>query len=240
MLLSWRRNLSVVAFIFARGGSKGLVGKNIRDFLGKPLIAWAIECALNVDCIDRVIVSTDCKKIAKVAREYGAEVPFLRPAHLASDYSPEWLSWQHALQYLQEHEQTLPEIMVSIPATAPLRQPIDVINCINKYKKGAADIVIGVSESQHNPSFNMVYKGRDDRVELILPLENSVSRRQDAGVTYEITTVAYVMNPNFVLDNRSIFSGHVKAVVIPRERAIDIDTLLDFKIAEFLARQNNG
>ena len=91
----------VIAFVFARGGSKGLPGKNLRQFAGKPLIAHAIEHALAVPRIDRVIVSTDSPDIASVARDFGAEVPFLRPADLAADDSPEWLSWRHALNFLQ-------------------------------------------------------------------------------------------------------------------------------------------
>ena len=87
------------AFIFARGGSKGLPGKNIRNFCGKPLIAWSIEQALSVESIKGVIVSTDSQEIAEVSRNFGAEVPFMRPNHLAQDESPEILSWKHALNF---------------------------------------------------------------------------------------------------------------------------------------------
>ena len=102
--------MKAVAVIFARGGSKGLPGKNIRPLAGKPLIAWAIEHALAVKRIDRVIVSTDSEEIAAVAREYGAEVPFLRPAELARDDSPEWLAWRHALNYFLNVDGVLPEV----------------------------------------------------------------------------------------------------------------------------------
>jgi N-acylneuraminate cytidylyltransferase len=91
--------MKVAAFIFARGGSKGLPGKNIREFGGKPLIAWSIEQALEAQEIDQVFVSTDSLEIAEIALRYGAQVPFLRPAELASDHSPEWLAWQHGLKY---------------------------------------------------------------------------------------------------------------------------------------------
>jgi N-acylneuraminate cytidylyltransferase len=94
--------MSTVAFIFARGGSKGLPGKNIRNFGGKPLIAWSIECALSVKAIDQVIVSTDSEEIAEISKSFGAEVPFIRPSELATDQSPEWLSWQHALRFLEK------------------------------------------------------------------------------------------------------------------------------------------
>ena len=96
--------MSTVAFIFARGGSKGLPGKNIKIFSGKPLIAWSIEQAKKLSSIDRVIVSTDCSEIARVAKEYGAEVPFLRPDNISEDDSPEWMAWRHALSFLLEKE----------------------------------------------------------------------------------------------------------------------------------------
>ena len=95
---------SVVAFVFARGGSKGLPGKNLRPLAGKPLIAHAIEHALAVPRIERVIVSTDSTDIAQVARDFGAEVPFMRPAELATDDSPEWLSWRHAVDFVRQEE----------------------------------------------------------------------------------------------------------------------------------------
>ena len=122
--------MSVVAFIFARGGSKGLPGKNIRLFNGKPLIAWSIEQALSVKKIDKVYVSTDSKEIAKIATSYGAEVPFLRPAEFSLDNSSEWSAWRHALNFMNEKFGNLPNLMVSIPSTAPLRLAIDIENCI--------------------------------------------------------------------------------------------------------------
>ena len=223
-----------VGFIFARGGSKGLPGKNIRPFGGKPLIAWAIEHALAVKRIDRVIVSTDSKEIAEVAHEYGAEVPFMRPVQLARDDIPEWLAWRHALDYLYNTTGALPEIMVSVPTTAPLRLPIDIENCLDEYEKHSADVIITVTDAHRSPYFNMVKTNSDGTVELINPLPSVIARRQDAPVVYDITTICYVANPDFVMTHKSIFEGRVRAVHVPPERAIDIDTLLDFQIAERL------
>ena len=127
--------MSIIAFIFARGGSKGLPDKNIKILNGKPLIAWSIEHAKSVKRVDRVIVSTDSEEIARIAREYGAEVPFMRPAALATDNSPEWLSWQHSLKYLKNTDGCLPDLMLSIPTTAPLRNVKDIDKVIDEYKK---------------------------------------------------------------------------------------------------------
>ena len=123
--------MSIVGFIFARGGSKGLPGKNIRPFCGKPLIAWSIDHARAVSRIDRVIVSTDSHEIAEVALAAGAEVPFIRPAELAQDNSSEWLAWRHALNFVRQTDGALPEVMVSIPTTAPLRVPDDIKRCVD-------------------------------------------------------------------------------------------------------------
>lgn len=226
--------MKATAFIFARGGSKGLPGKNIRPLAGKPLIAWSIEHALAVKRIDRVIVSTDSEEIAAVARKYGAEVPFIRPAELARDDSPEWLAWRHALNYLQEKDGVLPTAMVSLPATAPLRSPQDIENCLDEFEKGNADIVITVSEAHRSPYFNMVKTNEDGTVGLVIPPQSAIARRQDAPVVFDMATVAYVVRPEFVMTHNSTFEGRVRAVNVPTERAIDIDTLLDFQIAECL------
>lgn len=226
--------MNAIAFIFARGGSKGLPGKNIRLLAGKPLIAWSIEHARAVQRIRRVIVSTDSEQIAEVARQYGAEVPFLRPAELAADDAPEWLAWRHALRYVQETEGSLPDAMVSVPTTAPLRLPVDIDNCLDEFAKGDADMVITVTEAHRNPFFNMVKSQPDGTVGLVIPPTGSVSRRQDAPPVYDMTTVAYVATPAFILAHQSTFAGRARAVQVPVDRAIDIDTQLDFDIAEFL------
>ncbi|HUX91572.1 MAG TPA: acylneuraminate cytidylyltransferase family protein [Gallionellaceae bacterium] len=226
--------MKAIAFIFARGGSKGLPGKNIRPLGGKPLIAWSIEHALAVKRIGRVIVSTDSEEIAAVAREYGAEVPFIRPAELARDDSSEWLAWRHALNYLQEKDGALPSVMVSVPATAPLRLPLDIENCLDEYEKGDVDMVITVSDAHRSPYFNMVKTNVDGTVGLVIPPQSAIVRRQDAPIVYDMATVAYVARPEFVLTHNAVFEGRVRAVNVPTERAIDIDTLLDFQIAECL------
>jgi CMP-N-acetylneuraminic acid synthetase len=226
--------MKAIAFIFARGGSKGLPGKNIRPLGGKPLIAWSIEHALAVKRIERVIVSTDSEEISAVAREYGAEVPFIRPEELAGDDSPEWLAWRHALNDLRETTGALPEVMVPVPTTAPLRQAIDIENCLDEYEKGDADMIITVTDAHRSPYYNMVKTNADGTVGLVNPPQTAIARRQDVPVVYDITTVCYVANPEFVMTHNAIFEGRVKRVHVPIERAIDVDTLLDFQIAESL------
>jgi N-acylneuraminate cytidylyltransferase len=226
--------MNTAAFIFARGGSKGLPRKNIRQFAGKPLIAWSIEQALAIEQIGSVIVSTDSEEIASVARDYGATVPFMRPAELSADDTPEWLVWQHALGYLLERDGVLPDAMVSLPSTSPLRLVVDVQRCLDLFEEGDSDMIVTITDAHRSPYFNMVEQKSDGLIGLVVPPISSVTRRQDAKVVFDMTTVAYVARPKFVIDSRSMFEGKVRAVLIPADRAIDIDTLLDFEIAEFL------
>ncbi len=226
--------MSTVACIFARAGSKGVPNKNIQTFNGKPLITWAIELALQVKRINEVFVSTDSEEIAEIARIAGATIPFIRPSELATDTSPEWQSWQHFIKYLTDKDGRLPEVFLSLPATSPLRSAIDIENCLDEFKKGRADFVVGITPSERNPYFNMVKKGEDNQVDLVIQQGDKYSRRQDTPEVFDLTTVCYVGKPDTILTKNSIFEGKVAGVEIPRERAIDIDTELDFQIAEFL------
>lgn len=228
---------SVTAFIFARGGSKGIPDKNISLLCGKPLIAYSIDSALNSSYVDKVIVSTDSEKIAQVAREYGAEVPFIRPANLAMDNSSEWLAWQNALDYMNNNGQ-MTEIFLSVPATAPLRLPRDLDACVDKLVDGSFDIVVTVKNTTRSPYFNML-KLDGNNAAIAIVADKPIVRRQDAPVLYDMTTVAYAAKSSFIQSHSGIFDGSVGLVVIPEERAIDIDTYFDFKIAELLIKDKS-
>jgi N-acylneuraminate cytidylyltransferase len=232
--------MSLTAFIFARGGSKGLPGKNIKPLAGKPLIGWAVEQALAVPRISRVIVSTDSPDIADVARACGAEVPFLRPDALASDTAAEWDAWRHALNFLLEREGALPEPFIAVPATSPLREASDIQACLDLYEERQADMVVAVTEPHRNPWFNMVLTRPDGTVAPVNNPDGTVARRQDAPLVHDMTTFAYVADPRHILKQRGVFSGRVRAVHVPVERSIDIDTPLDFDIAEFLMKRRLG
>lgn len=224
----------MTAFIFARGGSKGLPSKNIKPLAGKPLIGWAIDAALAVPAITRVVVSTDDANIARVAQDYGAQVPFVRPCSLASDTASEWDAWRHALETMRDSEGVLPDPFISVPATAPLRLPQDIAACLDDYRRGGADLVLVAAEAHRNPWFNMITTREDCTVVPVNNPEGSVTRRQDAPEVMDVTTVAYVADPRFVLERCGVFAGRTRAVKVPVERSIDIDTLHDFEIAEFL------
>jgi len=228
----WGKRLAIIP---ARGGSKGVPRKNLRLLAGKPLIAYAIGTALASRLIDRVVVSTEDAEIARVAEQYGAEVPFIRPRELALDDSPEWSVWQHAIQTLEASGNDFKtEVFVCIPPTAPLRAVEDVDACIQMLLRGDSDIVITVKPAERNPYFNMVVLDEKGYGRLVIQPEKPVYQRQAAPRVFDVATVAYAARPEFVMRAKSMFEGKVKAVVIPAERAVDIDTELDLKFAEFL------
>ncbi|MCE2594062.1 acylneuraminate cytidylyltransferase family protein [Motilimonas cestriensis] len=218
------------AFVFARGGSKGLPGKNIKPLAGKPLLQYSIDTALAAPSIDKVFVSTDDVQIAGIARACGAIV-IDRPADLASDTSPEWLSWRHGVEWAREHYGDF-DGFVSLPATSPLRSVQDVEGAITQCKNVAADICISVTPASRSPYFNMIKLTSDGFVELVNKPEGEVIRRQDAPAVFDITTVVYATTPSFVINHYGIFSGKVTSIEVPKERAVDIDDIYDFKLAE--------
>jgi CMP-N-acetylneuraminic acid synthetase len=230
----------VVALIPARGGSKGVPRKNIRQLAGKPLIAYSIQTALESKLIERVVVSTEDIEIAEVARRWGAEVPFMRPRELATDDSPEWLTWQHAIQSLNGADDGFKvEMLVCVSPTSPLRNVEDVEACIRTLQESDADLVISTRAADRNPYYNMVAIDDNGYARLAVEPSERFHRRQDAPQLFDITTVAYAARPDFIMRATGIFDGKVKAVLVPSERAVDIDTELEFSFAEYLL-SNSG
>jgi len=227
--------MKTFAFVFARGGSKGIPDKNIRDFAGMPLLGYSLKIASETPGIDRCFVSTESAKIADIARFYGATV-IPRPPELATDESNEWLAWQHAVDWVLSQGLGF-DRFVSIPATSPLREVIDVSACLESLKSDV-DMVVTMTPAQRSPWFNMVKVDESGFVNVLVDGDaGGVIRRQDAPMAFDLTTVAYVTRPEFILSNDSFWDGRVFGVTIPNERAIDIDTQFDFKIAEYLMQE---
>jgi N,N'-diacetyl-8-epilegionaminate cytidylyltransferase len=224
----------VLALICARGGSKGVPRKNIRPLGGIPLIAWSIKAARACELIDRIVVSTEDVEIAEVGRRFGAEIPFMRPAELAQDDSPEWLVWGQALETLYALNGYRPDYLVNLSPTSPFRSVADIRRSLEMIQTGQAEIIISVKEAARSPYFNMVEL--DDRcfAHLSKVTMPRITRRQAAPPVYDMTTVVYACRAEFVLQASHIFDGRIQALLVPEIRALDIDTELDFKFAEFL------
>jgi CMP-N-acetylneuraminic acid synthetase len=227
----------LTAFIFARGGSKGVKDKNIFPVAGKPLIAHSIASALASKSVGRVVVSTDDAKIARAAKDHGAEV-LDRPAELAADATPEVLAWRHAVEsfpalFTGENAQPF----VSLPATSPLRAPEDVDRALEKFRKTPCDILFSITPSARNPYLNMVKIGADDLITIAID-GSSAKRRQDVPEMFDITTCVYVATSAHVLNcarlGTRLIDGRVGYVIIPPERALDIDNHFDLHLAELM------
>jgi N-acylneuraminate cytidylyltransferase len=208
---------------------------------GLPLVAHSIRVGLEIPGVSGVVCSTDSEEIRTVAEQHGATAPFLRPAELAEDDSPEWLSWKHLAQHLIEAGAAPEDLLVSLPATAPLRTVADVESAIGKHRTSGADVVVSYTPAARSPWFNMVTEGGDGFLRTVIETDGkAVSRRQDAPNVFDLATVVYVTTLGFVLGADSLFEGKVAGVEIPARRAIDIDTQLDFDIAEYLFDRQKG
>lgn len=220
----------IIAFIFARGGSKGLPKKNTRLLNGKPLIEYSIDVAKSISSISEVYVSTDSDEIIQIALDNKVKI-IQRPKELASDTSPEWLSWQHAINYVREETGEF-DIFLSLPSTSPLRNTHDVTSAIVKLKKTKSDACISVTPADRSPYFNMVKIEEDGSAKLAIEDTQVVNRRQDSPTVFDITTVVYAAKTNFISNNQSLFSGKVTTIEVPKERAIDIDDIYDLISAQ--------
>lgn len=232
--------MDCVCFIFARGGSKGIKEKNLQRIGDATLVEHSVQLALTLPQISEVVVSTDDEKIADVARFAGASVPFMRPKELSADGSPEWMAWRHAIEWYQSNRSNF-DLFLSLPPTSPLRSYEDVDRCFNElHSNPATDIIVTVTEAHRHPSFNMVSIDNEGLTRLYDSGDQTVSRRQDVHPVFDLTTVAYLAKPEFILSGNRIFDGAVRSVVVPRERAIDIDTPLDLVLARAIYDGNFG
>lgn len=226
--------MKIVALICARGNSQGLKNKNLLKYKNTTLIGNSIKQAFRSKYIQRVVVSTDSKKIMKEAKKNNAEVPFIRPKKLSKNNSPEIDVWRHAIKFLNNNKDI--DLFVSVPTTAPLRKVEDIDRCITKAIREDLDIVFTGTMSSKNPFFNIV-KLKKKKLYLASKSNKKIFRRQDAPKCFDLTTACYVFKPKYIMRIKNFLSGKTGIVIIPKERAIDIDDIIDYKIARFLSNK---
>jgi N-acylneuraminate cytidylyltransferase len=228
----------LLAVVPARGGSQGLPGKNIRPFVGLPLIAHSFLFARLCPEIDQVVVSTDSPEIAEVARDYGADVPFLRPADLARSDTPMWPVLRHALRSVEEAQSTSFEYLVLLDPTSPARERADLREALQRLEKDhdAAGIV-SVSVPPFNPIWHCVVN-RDGYMADLIEGAAHVQRRQDAPAVYRINGALYLWRAQFVRNEEGGWRGTGRHLLleIPEIRAMSIDDLDQFQVAETLVK----
>ena len=230
----------VLATICARGGSKGIPNKNIRVVGGKPLLAHAINCAEACPSVDQIVISTDSDEIAAVAESYGVPVPFRRPAEMASDTAGKIHTIRHATRYVEETQDLTPDIVVDLDVGVPLRTAEDVTACVDVLVEHLElDAAVTVYESERNPYFNMVeFEG--NRVRLVVQPRTGFVRRQDAPDVYSVSPSVFAFRRSRMDSVTHLFDGKWGACIIPRRRAVDIDTEIDLEFVDFLLSRDNG
>jgi CMP-N,N'-diacetyllegionaminic acid synthase len=232
-------NHRVLAIIPARGGSKGLPGKNIRPICGKPLIGWTVEKALKSRYIDRVMVSTDSQEIADAARKHGVEVPILRPAELATDTASSYDVIRHAVAY-QESVGEAFDYIVLLEPTSPLREDDDIDRMLERLDARAAefDSIVSVGEVSHHPSIMKRVEG--DRMEPFYSGLGQTTRRQDNEPAYFPFGVAYIAKTATLLEENTFYSRRCMPFVIKRYQNYEIDDLHDFLCVESVMKHEWG
>lgn len=228
----------ILAVITARGGSKGIPRKNLALCGGKPLVAWSITAALNSRLVDRLVVSTDDAEIAETARQYGAEVPFLRPAEIAGDASPHVLAVQHAVGRMQELTGESYAYTVLIQPTSPLILAEDIDSAIELALRQQADSVITVHDAKEHPYYTRVF-GKDGCLDYMMPEGLSVGYRQDLPAAYAQSGAVFVMRTAVMFTRNVLETERPHAYVIPPERALDIDDPWDLYLADLILSDRN-
>jgi CMP-N,N'-diacetyllegionaminic acid synthase len=231
--------LKVLGVITARGGSKGLPGKNLRLLAGKPLIAYTIDAARDSGAFDRVILSSDSPDIAEAARALGCDVPFIRPADLARDDTPHLPVLQHAVAWLEGHQQYRPDAVMILQPTSPLRRPQHIRESIALLERSGADSVVSVSEvpAHYNPMRTLRV---DDRGLASLfvtgqPVRRRINRRQDMPVAWTMNGAIYLFRTPVLVDAEpSLYGERTAAYAMPHADGISIDSLDDWAEAERL------
>lgn len=231
--------MNTTCVISARGGSKGVINKNIRPLLGKPLIAWSIEQALACPEIDRVVVSTDSTAIAEAARQAGAETPFMRPAELANDAAGKWEVWQHALTACEAYYGAPVDLFVDLDCTSPLRDVEDISRAIAQFRASDMDAVFTICDARKNPYFNMLEE-EGGTLRICKKLPKPIVRRQDAPRVFEHVASIYVLSPDYLRRGTGLLSGRTQGYDIGTAKSPDIDSELDFQFVEYLMKKRLG
>ncbi|OIJ22378.1 acylneuraminate cytidylyltransferase [Anaerobacillus alkalidiazotrophicus] len=222
--------LSVLAIIPARGGSKGVPRKNIKNLAGKPLIGWTIDEAKKSKFIDKIVLSSDDQEIISIAEQLGCYVPFIRPKELSSDDTPGIEPVLHAIEKLPEYD-----VVVLLQPTSPLRLAADIDQCIIEYIGNDCNACVSVTEVDKTPYW--MYKV-NQKGSLEPLLENrSVLRRQDAPKFYSLNGAIYVSSKENIKAERTFLTDKTRAYIMPKERSFDIDTQEDFLLCEMILKK---
>lgn len=228
--------MNILGVITARGGSKGIPGKNIKMLGNKPLIAYTIEVAKKSKLMNHLIVSTDDAEIAEVCKKYGAEVPFIRPKELAADGTPHLPVMQHAIDFYEKAQNIIVDHVVILQPTSPFRTVDDLDGTIQKLIDTKADSSVSLVRVPSSAHPIKMKKIEDDKVLAYSIPEEEGTRRQDLPIVYRRSGAVYAMRRDLIMKDNRLYGDFVTGHIIPAERSIDIDSELDWVIAEYLLK----
>lgn len=229
--------MKVLGIITARGGSKGIPGKNLKLLAGKPLLAYTVETARRSGALDRVILSTEDETIAAAGRDLGCDVPFIRPMDLAQDETPHLPVIQHAARWMQERASYTPDAVMILQPTSPLRTADDIVAAVHLLDSSGADSVLSVNEVpvHSHPMRTLRIDERGDAVLFVSgdPVRKRINRRQDLPAAWVMNGAIYACRTRVLFDAEpSLYGDRVVAYRMPAERSISIDDLEDWHAAE--------
>lgn len=234
------KNKKILVIITARGGSKRIPKKNIKPLNGRPLVSYSIKSALSSKYADKVIVSTDDKEIAKVAKKYSAQVPFMRPAELAIDTALTLPVLQHAVNYIESVDKEKFDIIVAIQPTSPLVLAEDIDMAIEKLIKTKANSCISVCQISERPEWMHIFKGK--KIKPFIKVKSEENRRsQDLPKLFRMNGAVYVIKRDTLIKKGMILDNdNATAIIMPRDRSLDIDEPMDFYVAEAIMKLNKN
>lgn len=224
----------VVCVICARSGSKGVADKNIRLLQGKPLLAHSVEVAVQSNLFDEVVVTSDSDAYLNIAREYGAGLLVERPADLAADTTTKLGAIEHAVLYAEDRIGSSFDVIVDLDVTSPLRTQEDLSGCLELFKTSSAKSVITGCVSHRSPYTNLVERGEDGVVNVVKPVEVSLSRRQEAPVCFDMNASIYIWDRVAFREDPKVFYDDTLLYEMPFDRSWDIDYEIDFEIVELM------
>ncbi len=231
--------MNVWGLVTARGGSKGFPNKNMHPLCGKPMILWTLEAAGASKLLSEVLVSTDHPAIADLCRDAGYEVPFIRPSSLAQDDTPHGEVIHHALEWRVSTGRSLPEYLLLLQPTSPLRTAGDIDGAIELARERDADAVVSVCETRAHPEWMKIMDG-SGKLKPFLPGGGNGARRQDLSPVYVLNGALYLMKSTLWLRHKTFHVEGALGFIMPRERSVDVDDYMDAALCDLLLRNRPG
>ncbi|MDC0533545.1 acylneuraminate cytidylyltransferase family protein [Candidatus Pelagibacter sp.] len=230
--------MKIICTICMRANSQEVKNKNLKIINKKPLMYFTIKSAIKSKLFDKIVVSSDSKKIQSLSKKFGAEVIFTRPKRLSSKYIPKLNVIKHAVLESEKHFNHKFNYVVDLDVTAPCRDANDVKKAFKKFKKSKKNMLVSVAKSKKNPYFNML-EIKKGQISLVKKNSRKIFSRQQSPTVYDMNAAIYIWKRNKLLQSKNLLQKSLSIYEMPQEKSIDIDTELDFRINEMIIKKFN-